>query len=262
MRVSRVNYRRSQRAGSFCRIVLAVACGSAICGCRSSGDGWKFADWDVRRAVGMKKAPAEPKTPQRLVATWTDTILNTAGQSPKRGFGGRLVFFERAETDPVRVNGQLVVYAFDETNPEPQKTHPTRRYVFPAEDFARMESDSTLGASYSVFLPWDEVGGPPKKISLITRFEPAKGAIVLGEQTRHYLPGVDIDGKMTTQIAEGKVESETSSVQLAGYQGGESAQTGSPAVKAPSEIAGRPRLRMSTATIPLPKGSSALKGAR
>jgi hypothetical protein len=241
-------------------VVTTFACLIALSGCQSKGDGWKFANWDVRRAVGMKKGPAEPKTPERLVATWTDTVLNTAGQPSKRGFGGRIVFFQRESKDPVRVDGQLVVYAFDDTDREPHETHPARRNVFPAEDFARMESDSSLGASYSVFLPWDELGGPPKKISLITRFEPAKGAIVMGEQTRHYLPGIGVDGKVTTQIAETTTEDEDSEVQLAGYSGASKKQTGAIG-RTPSEAAEKPRLQMTTATIPLPKKSAALSAA-
>ena len=97
----------------------------------------------------------------------------------------------REKDDPVRVEGQLVVYAFDETDRAPHETQPTRRYIFPKDEFARHESDSKLGASYSVWLPWDEAGGPSKKISLIARFEPEGGPIVLGEQTRHMLPGVE-----------------------------------------------------------------------
>lgn len=261
MRSARTSMQRARRVNVAACVVLALACGVAASGCRSKGDGWKFASWDVRRAVGLKKGPADPKTPERLVATWTDTVLNTAGQPAKRGFGGRLVFFQRDSTDPVRVDGQLVVYAFDETNREAHETHPTRRYVFPAADFARMESDSTLGSSYSVFLPWDEVGGPPKKISLITRFEPAKGAIVLGEQTRHYLPGIGVDGKTTTQFAETTTKSETSTVQLAGFNGEAPGQTGAIG-QTPSEPAGKPKLQMSTATIPLPpKKPAALNAA-
>jgi hypothetical protein len=50
-------------------------------------------------------------------------------------------------------------------------------------------SKSELGPSYSFWLPWDEVGGPQTEISLIARFEPNGGSIVIGEQTKHLLPG-------------------------------------------------------------------------
>jgi hypothetical protein len=91
----------------------------------------------------------------------------------------------------VKVEGQLVVYAFDETDRPPHETAPTRRFVFPATQFARHESQSQLGTTYSVWLPWDEVGGTSRKISLIARFEPQGGPVVLSEQTNHYLPGVE-----------------------------------------------------------------------
>ena len=153
--------------------------------------GWKFVkSWDVRQAVDWKSnKPAPPQLPARLVCTWTDTVLNQAGQKSQRGFGGRIMFFGRKSEAPVRVDGQLVVYAFDETDRKAYETEPTRRYVFPREQFARHESPSKLGPSYSVWLPWDAADGAQKNISLIARFEPHGGPLIVGEQTRHLLPG-------------------------------------------------------------------------
>jgi hypothetical protein len=127
--------------------------------------------------------------PVRMVGTWTDTVLTKAGEKPQRGFGGRLMFYERDEKDPIKVDGQLIVYAFDETDRDPTDNKPTRRYVFPAEQVPLHMSKSELGASYSFWLPWDEAGGPKTEVSLICRFEPKGGAVVTSEQTRHPLPG-------------------------------------------------------------------------
>jgi hypothetical protein len=161
-------------------------------GCATTKKSWKFAkNGDFKRAVGLKSSkPLPPEVPVRLVSTWTDTVLQRSGAAPQRGFGGRLVFFKGDSEEPVRVDGQLVVYAFDETDRKPHETHPSRKYIFPREEFTRHESDSQLGASYSVWLPWDEVGGNIKQISLIARFEPHGGNTVLGEQTKHLLPGI------------------------------------------------------------------------
>ena len=175
--------------------IIALLLGAMLIGmpgCASTKKSWKFAkNGDFKRAVGLKSSkPLPPEVPARLVSTWTDTVLQRSGKAPQRGFGGRLVFFTKESEDPVRVDGQLVIYAFDETDREPHETHPSRKYVFPREEFARHESDSQLGASYSVWLPWDEVGGNMKQISLIARFEPHSGNTVLGEQTKHLLPGI------------------------------------------------------------------------
>ena len=140
---------------------------------------WPFRD---------KDAPQEG-TPTRMAATWTDTVLSQPGKKPQRGFGGRVTFYEQDEKKPVLVDGQLVVYAFDETGRDPTDNKPTRRYVFPADQLPQRMSKGELGASYSFFLPWDEAGGPKTEVSLICRFEPKGGAVVSSEQTRQTLPG-------------------------------------------------------------------------
>jgi hypothetical protein len=202
-------------------------------GCASKSEKWKFAHWDLRRAVGMKPKKPEPEVPTRLVATWSDATLNKVGESAKRGFGGRLVFFKDENQDPVRVQGQLVVYAYDESAQATPGAAPTRRYIVTADQFAKQEGSSSLGPYYSVWLPWDDVGGPSKKISLITRFEPKDGPIVLGEQTNHYLPGIEapteksiaVAPSPTTQAAAAPAPAASApaggqaGVQLAGFNG-------------------------------------------
>ncbi len=142
-----------------------------------------------KKMTGWGDEEQVPEVPRRLVGTWADTVLHQSGKKPQRGFGGRLIFYGKDNDKPVLIDGQLVVYAFDETNREPTDNKPTRRYVFPPDQVARRMSESEMGPSYSFWLPWDEVGGPRTEISLIARFEPVGGTIVIGEQTRHLLPG-------------------------------------------------------------------------
>lgn len=163
----------------------------ACLGCATGkSDHWKFAWWDVRKVMPWSKNDKpDPEVPARMVSTWTEAVRSRAGESPKRGFGGRFVFFKNDSQDPVRVDGQLVVYAFDETGREPYKTEPSKSYVYPADELPKFESQSALGPSYSIWLPWDQAGGTEHNISLIARFEPKGGPVIVGEQTRHYLSG-------------------------------------------------------------------------
>jgi hypothetical protein len=140
---------------------------------------WPFRD---------KEKPQEG-TPVRMVGTWTDTVMTQSGQKPQRGFGGRILFYDKEGKNPILVDGQLVVYAFDETNRQATDNKPTRRYVFPADQMSIHMSKCDMGVSYSFWLPWDEAGGPKTEVSLICRFEPKGGAVVTGEQTKHLLPG-------------------------------------------------------------------------
>jgi hypothetical protein len=185
--------------------------------------------------VGLKKddEKPEPQVPSRFVATWTETVLNTAGQKPLRGFGGRIAFFKQASDDPIRVDGQLVVYAFDETSRPSHETHPTRKYIFPADEVVRHESDSKVGTSYSFWLPWDEVGGSLRNISL-----------------KHFLPGASPEVAPAGLLADERSQI-VDAVRLATYS--QQAAAAVPELADPATggaAAGKPS--MSTATIALP----------
>jgi len=215
--------------------LIAALIASAGCSTGKSASGKYAKSWDIRRAIGMQTDESTPpQVPTRLISTWEDTVLSKQGQKPQRGFGGRLVFFNRESDEAIRVDGQLIVYAFDEADAELKNTQPTRRYVFPREQFARHESPSQIGPAYSVWLPWSELGGEQKNVSLIARFEPNKGPLIAGEQTKHLLPGTSpVLAKSKDEQARAKNE-----IQLAQYSASESV---------------KPKERLTTTSIPLSK---------
>ena len=161
--------------------VLAVG----VSGCQSVSS--KLVDANPIKS--WNETPPQIEVPERVVGAWTEAVLHHNGKGT-RGFGGRLYFYGRGSGEPVRVDGRLVVYAFAEDGRSPTDNRPTKRYVFPPEQFAKHESDSEIGVSYSVWLPWDTVGGEQAEVSLIARFEPSQGGgLVVSDQTRHRLPG-------------------------------------------------------------------------
>jgi len=178
-------------------ISLTRIIGAAVLAVSLAGNvGCSMSKWKPSKIFSLDSTwpfhdKGEPRegTPVRVVGTWTDTVMTKAAEKPQRGFGGRLLFYEKDEKDPIKVDGQLIVYAFDETDRDPTDNKPTRRYVFPAEQLPLHMSKSELGASYSFWLPWDEAPGTETKVSLICRFEPKGGAVVTSEQTAHQLPG-------------------------------------------------------------------------
>jgi hypothetical protein len=190
----------THRTGSIATTLALAASVLLAVGCRGPwSHDWKYSDLlSPKKMTGWGDDESEPQTPQRLVCSWTDTVLYQTGKQPQRGFGGRLIFYGDEADKPVLVDGQLVVYAFDELNRDLTDNKPTRRYVFPPDQIARRMSKTSLGPSYSFWLPWDEAGGPEAEVSLIARFEPKGGAIVVGEQTKYRLPG---EPRATTGIA-------------------------------------------------------------
>ena len=60
------------------------------------------------------------------------------GEKPLRGFGGRLYFFgPNNSQEPVKVDGTLVIYAFNETNRDPANVVPDKKIVYPVKHFKR-----------------------------------------------------------------------------------------------------------------------------
>lgn len=167
---------------------VVVACATTTTGCKS---GFLTDHFDLKKGIPWPTSSDKRENrPEKVVAFWTEAVHHKTGQPSQRGFGGRLYFYGRDGDEPVRAEGQLVVYAFDETNRDPTDNRPTRRFVYPPGQFAKHYSDSEVGPSYSVWLPWDDVKGEAKDIGLIVRFEPAHGgSVVVSQQSQHRLPG-------------------------------------------------------------------------
>ena len=151
-----------------------------VCGC---------SQLEINKSLRWERKEEDPKA-ARILAIWSDTILNTAGKPAMRGFGGRIFFYGEKEGNPIEVDGAVLVYAFDAEKIDKTSVAPEKKYVFPAENLASHYSKCSLGHSYSFWLPWDKVGGKTRQVSLIVRFEGADGTVVLSDSSRKLLPGV------------------------------------------------------------------------
>ncbi len=180
-----------------CSAPLAIALALLATGC---------AKFDLRKNIpwgeGKDGFIAQP---MRAHVAWVDGVQTKPGEPSMRGFGGRVFFFGPNQTESAKVEGTLVVYAFNETNRDPRNVVPDRKYVFPPEVLEKLYSKSKAGHSYSVWVPWDEAGGPQTDVSLICRFTPAKGGVVTSEQMRVLLPGIvpliDVQNVQASQSA-------------------------------------------------------------
>lgn len=159
----------------------------------------------------------EPGTPDRMLVIWSDTILHQPGKPGVRGFGGRIYFYEGSETKAILVDGKLSVYAYDGEDLG-DSAKPLRKFVFTKEQFTDHMSYTDMGPSYSVWLPWDKVGGESMQLSLVTRFEGTVGGVVISKPTTKLLPGVarkrDLDPQPVTDEATlqlGDIRSESHS---------------------------------------------------
>jgi hypothetical protein len=138
----------------------------------------------------------EYQIPQSMNVTWTHDVLTLAGKPPTRGFGGRFYFYNE-KTQAIPVDGDLVVYGFDDTlkkHSAEDLSQADKRFRFTAEQFTTHFSEGQLGASYSVWIPWDEAYGDQKKIMLLPTFMTKDGRLIRGSASSLNLPGKAIEG--------------------------------------------------------------------
>lgn len=139
----------------------------------------------------MKFWKKEYQTPAKMAVLWSPDLLTVAGQPPTRGFGGRIYFYnQKSQTIPV--DGELVVHGFDEArkkNSGGEEHVPDKRFRFTAEQFTEHFSESEIGASYSVWIPWDTNDYTQKELTLIPTFISKNGQMVQGAPAKVIIPG-------------------------------------------------------------------------
>ncbi len=158
------------------RWIIGLLSASLVVGC---------APLKLPKKLALPTNSDKPQVPQRITALWTDTVLVEAGIV---GFGGRVMFYGRNDEDPIVVAGELTVFAYDDTDSAGANSAPARKFVFRSEELSKHYSKSSLGHSYSFWLPWGPVGGPKRQISLVTRFKSDAGGVAMSEMTHHFLP--------------------------------------------------------------------------
>ncbi|QDS93349.1 hypothetical protein FF011L_21120 [Roseimaritima multifibrata] len=135
--------------------------------------------------IGKKKEEEPYPNPQKLAVTWSPDVILRTGATPTRGFGGRVFFYDE-KTRPVPVEGELAIQAIRTVDGEQPEL---KRYAFTSEQFTSHYSQTDLGASYSIWIPWDAVGGSETKITLIPSFKSKTGEVLQGTSSVVMLPG-------------------------------------------------------------------------
>jgi hypothetical protein len=211
---------------------------------------------DTSRAITLLKPTPKAKVPTSMTALWTHTVLNQPGKTGVRGFGGRIMFLGKNRDKPLFVDGTLSIYAYDDTQQDSGHSAPQRKYVFTADQLPSHYSKSSLGHSYSVWIPWDEVGGPQRTIGLIARFEGRKGGVVMSEMSRQVLPGVVAAETKSneSEAAPGAASASSSELKAPPDAGG---------VQQVGHVAPQSEAAMTTTTIAIPPSFArkALRGA-
>ena len=181
----------------------------------------KISQWNpLKRMASETKAEQDSqKTAQTMAVIWKDSILEKPGVTPVRGFGGRLFFYDE-DSNAVKADGELIVYGFDDSKERAAgDSKPDRKFIFQSDRFQSHYSETDLGASYSVWIPWEKVGGVRKSITLIPIFKMADGTILKSGQSINVLPGKmpETSSTTSTTVVRPGFAADSSTVRQVGF---------------------------------------------
>lgn len=134
---------------------------------------------------------ATPQNPAcELVCLWQPAKGTGANGLPARGVAGRLMFFNRKDSTPVIVDGDVRIYLFDNQGTPEEMARPIHQFDFRAADWQNFLQITTLGPAYNVFIPYVKGGHQQVECTLQVRLTPPEGGQPLySDMTSVTLPG-------------------------------------------------------------------------
>jgi hypothetical protein len=174
-------------AGVLCLLALSSGCSTWS----KSTTPTKSDSWSISKL--WKK---EYQKPQTIAAIWSPDVLTLTGKPPTRGFGGR-VYFYNERTQAVPVDGELIVHGYRKAPPigQSEQVAADKTFAFTAEQLTGHFSASDLGASYSIWIPWDAADGLREEVTLVPTFKGTDGSIIQGTPAKLYLPGRSLEAE-------------------------------------------------------------------
>ncbi len=174
----------------LCSLIFTLGCSGIKNSMRASE---KNSLWNPIQKISEGSKEKKSKSdvdlkPVTMTAIWTDSVYEKAGEPAVKGFGGR-IFFYNANDKLVKAEGELIIYGFDDSSKASTDRTADKKFVYPKDRFQNHYSENKLGASYSVWAPWEPIGGYRKAITLIPMFRTTDGDLIKCTQTIAILPG-------------------------------------------------------------------------
>lgn len=125
---------------------------------------------------------------------------------PCRGFAGQIMFFTQGRAEPVRINGGVRVYVFDDHGTIEEQSRPLHEFEFPAEAWNTYLRKTNLGPAYQVFIPYTRKGGRLASCALRVRMSGENRLPLYSKLATVTLPGrrvVDATAVAASQTSAG-----------------------------------------------------------
>lgn len=134
-----------------------------------------------------KATAADPAV--QVLCLWQQADGRDPEGYPCKGFSGQVLFLSNKSGTPVQVDGDVRIYLFDDHGTEEEQTKPVRQFDFDSGSWNVHLSETTLGPTYSVFVPYTRRGVKDANCALRVRLKPKKGPVVFSDLSNMPLNG-------------------------------------------------------------------------
>lgn len=138
---------------------------------------------------------------------------------PTRGFAGQILFFtsNKMEPSPLKVDGDVRIFVFDDEGPRGDKTQPIHQFDFPGAAWNAFKASTNFGTTYQLFIPYTKPGARHAECEIRVRYTPEGGRPVFSRPCTVTLTGVQ-RGKGTARTSRGPRGAGDSMIQQASYE--------------------------------------------
>jgi len=125
----------------------------------------------------------------RIVCLWEPAEGRDPNGMPCRGFAGQVLFLGNKGGTPVKVNGEVKAYVFDDLGTPEDQGAPVHVFNFNGPAWGRHLQVGTFGPTYHVFIPYTRKGGIEANCAVRLRYTAENGSVVDSDSNEIHLRG-------------------------------------------------------------------------
>ena len=179
------------RMDSLSRLAVALVC-VALSGCATLD-----LPWPNRIPEASLKNPVV-----RVLCLWEPSEGRDPKGLPCRGFAGQILFLGNQGGRPVKVNGTVKVYQFDDLGTEEEQAVPVHQFEFDAGAWNRHMKVGSFGAAYHVFIPYMRPGHHEANCAVYLKYTPHEGQPITSDMSHIYVKGRPRDDLAAARLAQ------------------------------------------------------------
>ncbi|WP_397568135.1 hypothetical protein [Schlesneria sp. T3-172] len=136
----------------------------------------------------IPKASASDPVVQ-ILCLWQQAEGRDPDGYPCKGFSGQILFLSSKAATPVQCEGDVRIYLFDDLGTPEEQTKPLRQFDFDSGSWKIHLTETSLGPTYSVFVPYVRRGVKDANCALRVRLKPSYGQFVFSDLSNMPLNG-------------------------------------------------------------------------